>query len=277
MGQCTSDPESSYSNNDYQFARTATLVSSTGHSGTAKNEKKHPQLHRRKSTTASMVKIDISDESIYQSDFESDNDYYIGDELEHEQVMAKSRRTSCSAATVPNDAVQAPPEPIVVEDVVKKSGCETFVINFNDQRLTKPMPKKVRPKTTAACSTRLKVKPSTTAASDFKLEKVRGGSGGHEGGQEVNSKVLEKRPSRRAGLRSAFVTRAGLRPKKTTESSSSKPTATGGRIELQLLSITMLSGVSVSNRLSFDTLRQNIFPDLTFKVLYSTCGFTNFF
>ena len=245
MGQCTSDPKSSHSNNDYnQFARTATLVTSTGrrhsgNTGTAKNENKK-LVKRRQSTTASMVKIDISDESIYQSDFESDNDYYIGDELEHEQVMAKSRRTSCSAtANPPNqNTIQAPlpPEPIVVEDVVKKSGCETFVIQFNDQRLTKPMPKKVRPKTTAACSTRLKVKPSATN-SDFKLEK------GHQVGQEeVNSKVLEKRPSRRAGLRSAFVTRAGLRPKKTNESSSSKPTAaaTGGRIELQLLSITTL-------------------------------------
>ena len=64
----------------------------------------------------------------------------------------------------------------LVEDVVKKYGCETFVINFNDGSDNKPKPvphmikKLPRPKTTAACSSssnRLKVKPSNSVSKDI--------------------------------------------------------------------------------------------------------------
>ena len=230
MGQCTSDPKSNSStnNDNYHFDKTCQ---------TASVKKSSVLAEKKKLVIEPMVKIDISDESIYQSDFESDNDCYgYGDaELEMQnQHPSKSRRTSYSAAEPILTEVVGPPEPLaappassassifMVEEVVKKSGCETFVINFNDDKPVVQKKKLPRPKTTAACSTRLKVKPSKDI--DFSSNKPAVVDGSkrqrQHDSQEVNtSKVLDKR---RRGLRSAFATRAG-RPKKTATAESGKP------------------------------------------------------
>ena len=147
MGQCTSDPKSNSSanNDNYEFDKKSAIAS-------VASVKK--LVEKKKLTIEPMVKIDISDESIYQSDFESDNDCYgsYGDapELEMQNNQPpKSRRTSSSAQAEPITEFAGPPlgiEPIppssvasnhsifMVEEVVKKSGCETFVINFDEDR-----------------------------------------------------------------------------------------------------------------------------------------------
>ena len=307
MGQCTSDPKSTSStHNDYHCvsgsknSSNRRCSSSGGALVTAGSLKRNSKgsvhekrnskgsVHEKRNSNGSvhegqkkpsyiepMVKIDISDESIYQSDFESDNDYNIGDcDAEHEYLEEmpennqhnsrsfKSRRTS-SANPVPfpvgqaseknlsnRHAVQTPVSNSIflVEDVVKKSGCETFVINFNDgSDKPKPVPHMIkklpRPKTTAACSSsnRLKVKPSNSVSKDIdfkpsssaisvsdkptRLHSSRQKKGPYEQSQEVNtSKVLDKR---RRGLRSAFAGKG--RPKKTSlaESAAVSTISTG--------------------------------------------------
>ena len=94
---------------------------------------------------------------------------------------------------------------------------KSFTLNFYVRPVTQKK-KLPRPKTTAACSTRLKVKPSKDI--DFSSNKAIL-DGNKRQAQEVNTnKVLDKR---RRGLRSAFATRAG-RPKKTNATESSRPT-----------------------------------------------------
>ena len=218
MGQCTSDPKSTSStHNDYHCVSgsknslnrrcsgalvTAASLKRNSKSSVHEKRNSNGSIHegqKKPSYIEPMVKIDISDESIYQSDFESDNDYNCGDcDKEHEyleempeknnQHNAKSRRKSY-ANPVPFPVAQASEKNLsnrhdvqtpasnsifLVEDVVKKSGCETFVINFNDNFADKkpnvhPMKKLPRPKTTAACSSsnRLKVKPSNSVSKDI--------------------------------------------------------------------------------------------------------------
>ena len=169
MGQCTSDPKSNSSaHNDYHnvsgknssnrrgsgaAAAVASVVTATAlkrnSKGSVHEQKRNSKgsVHEQKKLEP-MVKIDISDESIYQSDFESDNDYNCGDEeLEMpNQRSFKSRRTSSAARisteNLSNRTVQTPaPSIFMVENVVKESGCEAFVINFSDD---KPVVKKPR-------------------------------------------------------------------------------------------------------------------------------------
>ena len=295
MGQCTSDPKSTSStHNDYHCVSGSKnslnrRCSSSGALVTAASLKRNSKgsVHEKRNSNGSvhegqkkpsyiepMVKIDISDESIYQSDFESDNDYNCGDcDAEHEYLeempeknnqhnsKSKSRRKSyanpipfpvaqASEKNLSNrHAVQTPASNSIflVEDVVKKSGCETFVINFNDgSDKPKPVPhiikKLPRPKTTAACSSsnRLKVKPTNSVSKDIdfkpsstisdskplaRLHSSRQKKGPYEQPQEVNtSKVLDKR---RRGLRSAFAGKG--RPKKTSlaESAAVSTISTG--------------------------------------------------
>ena len=221
MGQCTSDPKSTSStHNDYHCVsgsknslnRRCSSSGSALVTATSLKRNSKGSVHEKRNSNGSvhegqkkppsyiepMVKIDISDESIYQSDFESDNDYNIGDCDEYVEEMpennqhnSKSRRKSyanplpfpVAQASEKNSsnrhAVQTTPASnsiFLVEDVVKKSGCETFVINFNDGSDNKPKPvphmikKLPRPKTTAACSgssNRLKVKPSNSVSKDI--------------------------------------------------------------------------------------------------------------
>ena len=295
MGQCTSDPKSTSStHNDYHCVSGSknSLNRRCSSSGsalvTAKSLKRNSKgsVHEKRNSNGSvhegqkkpsyiepMVKIDISDESIYQSDFESDNDYNIGDcDAEHEYLEempeknnhhsnSKSRRKSyanpipfpVAEASEKNSsnrhAVQTTPASnsiFLVEDVVKKSGCETFVINFNDgSDKPKPVPHMIkklpRPKTTAACSSssnRLKVKPTNSVSKDIdfkpsssfsvsdkplaRLHSSRQKKGPYEQPQEVNtSKVLDKR---RRGLRSAFAGKG--RPKKTSLAESATAVST---------------------------------------------------
>ena len=292
MGQCTSDPKSTSStHNDYHCVSGSKnslnrrcSSSSGGALVTATSLKRNSKgsVHEKRNSNGSvhegqkkpsyiepMVKIDISDESIYQSDFESDNDYNIGDCDEYVEEMpennqhnSKSRRKSyanplpfpVAQASEKNSsnrhAVQTTPASnsiFLVEDVVKKSGCETFVINFNDGSDNKPKPvphmikKLPRPKTTAACSSssnRLKVKPSNSVSKDIdfkpsssaisvsdkptRLHSSRQKKGPYEQSQEVNtSKVLDKR---RRGLRSAFAGKG--RPKKTSLAESATAVST---------------------------------------------------
>lgn len=119
----------------------------------------------------------------YPSDFESEEE---PDEDEDMAGSKGSRRTSKTYHDVEQD--------IYVRDIVKKSGCETFVINFAENgggKARKVVKKNVRPATTS----RLKVKPKGI---DPNLAEVN------------TSKVSEKR------LRSAF---AFGRPKKQRKDS----------------------------------------------------------
>lgn len=102
------------------------------------------------------VKKDENQLDSYPSDFESDEDEDMAGS------KAGSRRTS-KQYDVEQD--------IYVRDIVKKSGCETFVINFDDsaKRGGKKVLKKKRP---ATCSSRLKVKPKGVIGDDLEVNNV---------------------------------------------------------------------------------------------------------
>ena len=119
MGQCTSDPKSTSStHNDYHCVSGSKnssnrRCSSSGALVTAASLKRNSKgsVHEKRNSNGSvheqkkpsyiepMVKIDISDESIYQSDFESDNDYNCGDcdePCEYIKEMPENSKTVAS-------------------------------------------------------------------------------------------------------------------------------------------------------------------------------------
>ena len=130
-----------------------------------------------------------SDESSVASDFESSDDSScMGSKSRHHH-----RQPSITKPTVTHKRGYVVSEDIFVDNVVKKSGCETFVISFDQdvpKKVTRPLPKP-RPKTSKVYSSR-----KTTVAA----------------GATTTSTEVEDKANSSKRLRSAFA--GGRRPKK---------------------------------------------------------------
>ncbi len=138
-----------------------------------------------------------------------------------DNVKAKNRRNSTvsqksSGSTGPEDSGYYDPETSVyVQNVVKKSGCETFVINFNESEAgdkhvksrRRPPKLKTRPQTAAVSDNTIKVKPSSTEVIDCQDFEVTD--------SYCSGKILDKKR-----LRSAFARSSGSKKK--------DPKGTGG-------------------------------------------------
>jgi hypothetical protein len=163
-----------------------------------------------------------------QKDYDDDSDDF--EAAIEEKMWSKSSRRSSSAANAKSPRRKSSAagymfnNEFFVHDVVKKSGCETFVIDFEQESSVQVAagagPKKLRPlrrPLTSNPSRLLRVRPDSVKAPTNAFIEDNNRRSGSSSSKEVSrpsSKLVIKDHKRRLGLRSAF---SGRKKRKESE------------------------------------------------------------